>query len=218
LWKGIGHFYSTPDQPCTQAAGKKIHKLLDRINPAKQPACPFEASVSASIRAEELLIFQRFLRTITTLRVQWCLLEGIELSEKERTCSLEDYTLAKTFLGQLPMCGLDSSLSPYALSSAYTLFERIQANGAYSMTIAGESKFGNKAFDRAVAKDVLGICYNTTKKHLQQLEDEGIVETSVLCSKRKRGQHIFFRFKRGRDPPFVSQNPFELLPDPHEIA
>ena len=55
--------------------------------------------------------------------------------------------------------------------------------------------------------------YNTVKKHLQELEDDGIVVSTVAENNRDHGRQIHFRFADGRVPPFRWKNPFENLPD-----
>ena len=57
-----------------------------------------------------------------------------------------------------------------------------------------------------------GLSYNTVKKHLRQLEEEGLLRSTVAENNREQGRQIHFQFVDNRAPPFAWKNPFEGLP------
>ena len=65
-------------------------------------------------------------------------------------------------------------------------------------------------------QDAIGwtkLGYSTVKQHLRDLEEEGLVQSTVAQNNRECGKQIHFRIVDGRTPPFERRNPFEGLPD-----
>jgi DNA-binding transcriptional ArsR family regulator len=74
------------------------------------------------------------------------------------------------------------------------------------------SVYGPKWFTRGNAMDWTDLSYNTVKKHLRQLEEEGLLRSTVAQNNREQGRQIHFQFVDNRAPPFAWKNPFEGLP------
>jgi DNA-binding transcriptional ArsR family regulator len=163
-----------------------------------------------------MVVVNRLLRVVAALRVA-CLYHGKSCAEiGEFAIPLADYGLTRSFLMGLAITPTHSSLSPYAVDTAEILYKAIVLNANYQLTVPSHSELGKKLFTRRDAEQITGLSYNTVKSHMSELEDEGILESTRVESKREKGKQIFFRFNG--HPPFGVAALYKRLPSQDTIA
>lgn len=217
--KGSGHLYSTPDTSVHLVAEKRLRELLKLVELVASPICPFEEHIkSFFLSPEDMLFFNRILRTVTALRGAWIAVLTDSQSNLKVTCTLSDYRVARDFLSILPIAGDDGTLSSGAIEIATRLFLALRSQELKGTSLADQSEFGCEAFDRTSAQRLTGLSYNTVKKYFTELEDEGIFESTRAPTIRGPGLQIFYRFARNRSPPFIRRNRFLQLPSDAQIA
>jgi len=165
-----------------------------------------------------MVIFNRVLRVFAALRIGWIDRDDEQVSSEKSQILIDDYRLSREFLTSLPLAPVDSSASAYAIETAEALYDATEGAPGYQQTVPGCSDLGQKVFTRRRAQEITGLSYNSVKSHLSELEDAGILESTVIPGKRERGKQIYFRFLEGRAPPFGLSSPYQDLPSPERIA
>jgi hypothetical protein len=221
---GFGHEFSKTTNGQDQCSAGRLRQLLLQLGNRIPHACPFESCVRADLNPNEMLIVNRLLTTIASVRVEMLHSEGKYLSAEETEVSLDDYRVTRELLLNLPVPGAHSNLSPHAAETGEILYDEIVCDSEYQLSIPDNSDFGVKGFTRKTATKATGFSYNTVKNHLEQLEDEGVLESLVVRSiqkgslVRKQGRQIYFKFANARSPPFGTNSPFTRLPTVKKIA
>ena len=187
-------------------AGEILAALLEALPIQPDYPCAFRDRFVTATRPEPMLVFERMLVVIVTLRLH---LPGV--ADRRREVKIDDYEALRALLTCLPLVPEDRDLSPQSLATANTVFEALERCGGEELP--GHSQEGSKWFTRQDAMQWTLLGYNTAKKHLQELEGEGILVSTREESNRERGRKIHFRFADGRKPPFRWRSPFEGLPD-----
>jgi hypothetical protein len=154
-----------------------------------------------------MLVFERLLRVLVALRIT-----PTDTRSEHQEILPADYHAARALLTCLPLTPVDRELSPQALQTAMTVYEALQGEDT-QLALPDLSKDGHKWFTRTDARTWTELGYNTVKKHLHELEGEGILMTTIAENNRERGRQIHYRFAEGRAPPFEWTNPFVGLPD-----
>lgn len=221
---GFGHKFSKTTNGHDQCAAGRLRQLLLRLGNRGPHVCPFESCIRAELNPNEMLIVNRLLTTIASVRVEMLHEEGQYLSTAETEVSLDDYRVTRELLLNLPVPGAHSNLSPHAAETGEILYDEISCNSKYQLSIPDNSDFGMKGFTRKTAMKATGFSYNTVKDHLAKLEGEGVLESLVVTPtqkgklNRKQGRPIYFKFANARSPPFGTNSPFTRLPTVEEIA
>jgi hypothetical protein len=187
-------------------AGGVLADLLEALPVQPDYPCPFRGRFVAAARPEPMLVFERLQAVIVALRLH---LPGV--ADRRPEVQVDDYGALRALLTCLPLVPEDRDLSPQALVTARAVFEALERSGGEELP--GLSQEGGKWFTRQDAVRWTGLGYNAAKKHLHELEGEGILVSTRAESNRERGRKIHFRFADGRKPPFRWRNPFEGLPD-----
>jgi hypothetical protein len=154
-----------------------------------------------------MLILERLLQVVANLRRVVC-----GFGRAEPAVTPEDYRAVRALLSSLPLAPIDRSISAHAIDTADRLFKAIGSND-HQLSLPDRSTEGHGWFTRADAIRWTGFGYTTVKKHLGELEDDGILVSTVAQNNRDHGRQIHFRFADTRAPPFGWANPFEALPD-----
>lgn len=221
---GFGHHFSRLPPNIPNRHRDRLRQWLVQLKCRCQSRCPFQQCIRATLKASEMTIFNRMLATVTALRIEVAYCRGQVVSDAEGLVSIEDYRVTRGLLLALPISRKHSLLSPHAAATAELLYDEIEENPKYQMTLPDHSDFGKKVFSRRVAQDLTGLSYNAIKEHLRQLEDEGIVESLIFKGRhrqahiRRQGVQIYFRFPKSRSLPFGVNNPFADLPTEEQIA
>ena len=221
---GFGHHFSTVTHGIKEEPFNQLRALLLQLGTRVLPTCRFIKSVRSELKPDEMLIVNRLLNTIASLRIGLLHAEGKFLPSSETMVSIDDYRVTRELLNRLPVPAQHSNLSPYAAETGEILYYETFCDPKYQQTVPDNSEFGNKAFTRNFAKDVTGFSYNTVKDHLAKLEGEGVLKSLVVTTIRKgslvrrQGLQIYYTFTNSRSPPFGANSPFTRLPTPEEIA
>jgi len=201
--EGFGYAFAGHRQTL---AGDILADLLEALPVQPDYPCAFRDRFVTATRPEPMLVFERLLAVIVALRLH---LPGV--TDRRPEVQVVDYAALRALLTCLPLVPEDRDLSPQALITARAVFEALERSGGEELP--GLSQEGGKWFTRQDAVCWTGLGYNTAKKHLHELEGEGILVSTRAESNRERGRKIHFRFADGRKPPFRWRNPFEGLPD-----
>lgn len=220
---GFGHCFARVGEESGMTACHQLRQLVLLLKNRRRYPCQFERKLYAFIGLSQMLVVNRLLAIIAALRIEYTHLRGTFTTRADEAISIDDYHITRELLQLLPTPGQHSNLSPAAADTAGNIFDAINDNG-YQQTIPDNSGFGKKSFTTRIVTELTGFSYNTVKKHLKQLEDEGIIESLVVSSSKRnaicrgRGRQIYFRFVNNRSPPFGVSNPYDSLPTPDEIA
>jgi hypothetical protein len=125
--------------------------------------------------------------------------------------STDDYRASRALLCNLPLTPAERSLPPAAAVTAEALYRR-STSPPHQLSLPDRSREGANWFTREDARAWTGLAYNTVKKHLRHMEEDGLVLSTIAETNRERGRKIHFRFAEGRAPPFNLGNPFDVLP------
>jgi hypothetical protein len=221
---GFGHKFSKTTNGHDECTAGRLRQLLLQLGNRVPHACPFESCIRADLKPNDMLIVNRLLATIASVRVEMLHAEGQYLSAAKTEVSLDDYRVTRELLLNLPVPGAHSNLSPHAAETGEILYYEISCNSKYQLSIPDNSDFGMKGFTRKTAMKATGFSYNTVKDHLAKLEDEGVLESLVVTPtqkgklNRKQGRPIYFKFANARSPPFGTNSPFTRLPTVEKIA
>jgi hypothetical protein len=158
-------------------------------------------------RPEMMRVVERLLQVFVALRVFLP-----DSADSNPEVLVTDYQAVRTRLRNLPLVPADRALSSQSLDIAAQLYDRLE-NGAEQLTLPDHSELGHKFFTRQQAVSWTGLAYNTVKRYLRELEEEGILRSTVAENNRERGRQIHFFFVSGKKQPFAWMNPFEALPD-----
>ena len=169
--------------------------------------CPFRSLFRGSIPTDAMLIVERLLQVFVALRLAIASSTGAE-----QEVSLGDYAAVRALLQNLPVVPTDRGLSPQALVLAESVWSEVNSS-RYALELPDRSGEGGKWFTRSNAQSWTNQGYNTVKKRIQELEDEGILVSTVAQNNRDHGRIIHYRFHDGCTPPFNWTNPFAALPE-----
>src|SRR5687768_7975065 len=97
----------------------------------------------------------------------------------------EDYRATRDLLRELPTTGVADPLSPRTVTVAAELHARVNAAG-FPRTLVGDDLTARPWLTRAQAREWLGRSYNTAKVHLAELEERGILISSIGPANRER--------------------------------
>jgi hypothetical protein len=190
-----------------QQAEMVLAYLLEGLPYQPSYPCRFRDRYERTARPDLMLVFERLLHVLVALRLA---LPGGNNTPAE--IRVEDYQAARALTQALPMTPMDRQLSPQALKFAEVVHAAVQA-APDQLSLPGLSHLGHSWFTRSDAARWTGLAYNTAKKHLQHLEEEGFLRSTVAESNRERGRQIHYRFAEGHRPSFRWANPFGGLPD-----
>ena len=157
------------------------------------------------LRPDQTLIVDRFVQVFCHLRRILS-----DFSDTPRGC-LDDYLAVRALLQHLPLVPVDRNVSGSAIHMAEQIHAKVVL-GTYQLALPDRSSEGHKWFTREDARKWTGVAYNTVKKRLQELEDDGQIVSSVSSDHRKQGTQLYYRFRDIHTPPNAWRNPFELLP------
>lgn len=212
---GYGHYYSDTesipvdlDRP---APNDIVQSLLENIPCGLVFRVAFSNALRAAMKPAETLVVHRLMRTIAALRHVSMGHTGV--------CHvvMNDYVLTSHILQSLPITPVRRSLPPEVIETAACIFEKV-SNPEYQSTVPDHSRLGFKAFTREDVRGWNGLAYNTVKRHLNILENEGVVASNCEDLRRGRGREIHFRLNDDEQPPFHIPNPFQALPRIEEFA
>jgi hypothetical protein len=199
-------------------SGQKLSALLGRLPTSHNYSCAFRAQYAGKLAPLAMLMLERLLKVFVALRVG---LVGSTVRAEEKAVLPMDYRAVRAMLTNMPLASVDRPLSASALVTAEGVFAAVNDDG-YQLSLSDKSADGNKWFAREEAMKWTGLGYTTVKKHLGELENAGILLSTLAVGDRGRGKQIHYRFDPEAAPPFQSQNPFDGLPDlagedrPHE--
>jgi hypothetical protein len=229
LWRVSDLASGLPPLPaCLRVQGSRVYRGLDEFGEAFagyrgcteelslgwlleslpiQPSyrCPFRPRYRGKAEPEMMLLFERLLTAFVALRLELAANTPREVTE-------EDYAAVRALLTNLPLTAQDRNLPPQALATANVAFEMLR-QPREGIALPDLSEHGQRWFTRHDAVRWTRLGYNTVKSHLEALEGEGILRSTVAQNNRERGRLIHFRFAEGRAPPFGWENPFLGLPD-----
>jgi DNA-binding transcriptional ArsR family regulator len=186
--------------------GDTLAKLIDSLPDKPKLACSFRKDFQGNAAPELLMVFERVLCVLAVIRENL-----LKSTERPRHILREDYAAGRSLLVSLPLTPIDRQLSPNALNTAEQLHKRLRLPDV-GIELPDLSVYGPKWFTRGNAMDWTDLSYNTVKKHLRQLEEEGLLRSTVAQNNREQGRQIHFQFVDNRAPPFAWKNPFEGLP------
>jgi hypothetical protein len=129
--------------------------------------------------------------------------------------TINDYRCARTLLTNLPLTPIGTSVSPRALEAAEVIYQAV-ADKNFQRSLPDVSAAGSKWFNRAEARDWTGCSYSSVKSHLDEIEQEGLLRSTVAETDRKQGREIYYRFNDSVSPPFAWRNPFTAFPEINE--
>jgi hypothetical protein len=188
------------------SAGDELAGLIEALPVQPYYPCPFRDRFRAGAKPEPMLVFERLLGVFVALRLH---LPGV--ANRRPEVLFDDYEAVRALLTCLPLVPEDRDLSPQALVTGEAVYDALL--GSEGVELPDLSQDGQRWFTRQDAVRWTGLGYNTTKKHLHELEGEGVLLSTVAESNRERGRKIHYRFAPGREPPFGWRNPFGGLPD-----
>ncbi len=166
---GFGHHFSAIPRSGQNPQREQLRRLLLPLKHRHPYPCPFQNRIRAALKPLEMLIFNRLLATVTSLRIELAHLQGEFFADAQLAFSTDDYRLTRELLVNLPIPGQHSSLSPYAAETGELLYEAIMSDSEYQQTLPDHSNFGKRAFTRRVAEEVTQLSCNSIKDHLAQL-------------------------------------------------
>jgi len=181
--------------------------LLLKLPVEPDYSCAFRDRFKGSVESGSMLVFERMLLLIAAIRIY----HPSSLDRRPRI-GTSDYRCARALLTNLPLSPIGTSVSPKALESAEMIFEVLKAE-SYQRTLPDHSLEGSKWFRRAEAATWTGLSYSSAKSYLAELEEEGLLRSTIAVSDRKQGREIHYRFNQSRAPPFAWHNPFSSLPE-----
>ena len=152
-----------------------------------------------------LLVLERMLQVFANLR-------RLIDRRSERAITIPDYRAVRALLLSLPLAPVDRTVSAHAIDTAKKIFDAVHS-GNHQLSLPDRSGEGHGWFTRVHAMKWAECAYNTVNKHLQELENDGIVISTKAQNNRDHGVKIHFRFADGHVPPFRWKNVFEGLPD-----
>jgi hypothetical protein len=163
------------------AIKRVLEDLLQRLPTQPLCNCAFRQEYRGAISPEFMLVTERLLSVMATLRI---LLANPESEVFE--INYDDFRATRALLTTLPLTPIDRQVSPQALVTAENVHGRLQ-DAHEQLSLPDLSDQGHKWFTRRDAMRWTGLGYNTVKKHLGGLEGEGLMQTTVAENNRERG-------------------------------
>jgi len=191
-------------------SGKDLARWLESLTHYRTFNCPFSDQLKETLSPGRMVVFARLLRTLAALRVTLDEQQVANVSSVE-VCG-KDYLAARALVTGLPLEPVDREVSSQAIQTGTLIYENTRPDRSLE-ELPDQSDVGQVWFTRATAIQCTDLSYNTIKKHLAELEGEGICQSTVVQSNREQGKQIHYRFSPGRAPPFLWKNPFEALPE-----
>jgi hypothetical protein len=204
--RGFGPaFASGPSGRAADEAGASLASFIKGLPERSSFPCPLRDRYLDLLSPERALILERVLQVFAATRR---ILSGAPPSD---SVSTDDYRASRALLCNLPLTPAERSLPPAAAVTAEALYRRSTSPG-HHLSLPDRSGEGASWFTREDARAWTELAYNTVKKHLRHMEEDGLVLSTVAEANRERGRKIHFRFAEGRSPPFNLDNPFDVLP------
>lgn len=183
---------------------EKLLEIIEQLPTCPDYPCSFRSDYQGSITPDLMLCFERQLRVFAALRLL--------LTPGSQPAILQsDYLATRSLLTALPLTPIDRDVSASALVFAEDIYPKVKNGGGQSLP--DRSQDGSTWFTRHDARKWTGLGYNTVKKHMNALEGEGILRSTLAENNRDRGRQIHYRFAEDRAPPFGWKNPFAGLPE-----
>lgn len=186
----------------------RLHEILDSICPGVLYDCPFRDKLhvdAAIIEPVLMLVFERMQQLFAHLR------RILSEYRDHGEITIHDYEATRVFLVNIPIVAADRTLSAEAVDFARRIQKEVQSDN-HQLALPDLSTEGHKWFTRDHAKSWTGQAYNTVKNRLKELEDDGVIISTVQQSHRRQGRQIYFRFIDIRAAPITWTNPFRALP------
>lgn len=205
--RGTANFGREFSVPRSRNVGTELSQLVEML--PRQPDYPNDLRVQycSHLRPEHALLLERLIQVFVALRLA---LPGEH--SREAKVTVDDFAAIRALLIALPLMPIDRKVSPEALRFAQMIFEQVRRPD-FQLELPDQSLAGHRWFRRSDCEAWTGFAYNTAKKRLQELEEEGILKTTVAVNNREQGRQIHYRFHESRKPPFQWENPFFLLPE-----
>ena len=229
LWRISDHTSAIPGDPATLRlmtpyANRKLADFGAAFATAAKPestlgavlgalptsprfSCDFRAKYTGKIAPLPMLVLERLLHVFAVLRIS-----RAKPPVSDMVIRPMDYRAVKAMVTNLPLTPVDRKLSADAPVTAESVFAAT-GNAAHQLALPDQSDDGNKWFTRDHVRQWTGLAYNTAKVRLEELENVGVLQSTLAQGDRKRGKQIHYRFNPNVQPPFQSQNPFDAIPD-----
>lgn len=183
----------------------RLVEVIETLCPRVSYQNPFRDQVSGKLAPSLMLIVERLLQVFANVR-------RVRTDFHTRgVVTPEDYEAVRLLLVNLPLVPVDRVVSAQAIETAERIHVRVYA-GDHQLALPDHSSAGHHWFTRDHAVKWTQLGYTTAKKHLSELEDDGLVVSTVDRNNREQGRIIHFRFAEDRAPPFDWTNPFAALP------
>ena len=202
-----GFATSYASRPGDLAARDRLREVLGTLATRPNYPCAFRSEFLGKVEPLAMLICERLLQVFANLRRIIC-----DFRNSDPTITIADYQAVRSLLLHLPLAPVDRTLSAHAIGTAETVFGQIESDN-HQLSLPDRSGEGHSWFTRNDVLRWTSYGYTTVKKHLQELEDDGVLISTVAENNRDHGRQIHFHFAEGRAPPFAWANPYEGLPD-----
>ncbi len=193
------------------AVGSPVHR--DRLTQAIETLCPrlnyrcsFRDRLCGILAPTSMLVLERMLQLFANLRRVKNDFRG------EAAITAGDYEAVRFVLVNLPLVPVDRVITAQTLKTAEQIHAGVHADG-YQLALPDQSDAGHLWFTRNHVAKWSDLGYTTIKKHLQEMEDDGLLVSTVDRNNRQHGRVIHYRFAENRAPPFGWNNPFAALPE-----
>lgn len=183
----------------------RLVEVIETLCPRVRYSFPLRDQVSGSLAPSLMLIVERLLQLFANIR------RILTDFRTDRIVTAEDYEAVRTLLVNLPLVPVDRIVSADAIETAERIHAHVYA-GDHQLALPDHSSEGHHWFTRKHVVKWTQLGYTTAKKHLNELEDDGLVVSTVDRNNRERGRIIYYRFAEDRAPPFDWTNPFAALP------
>lgn len=188
-----------------QKERNELNELIESLCPQMNYPCSFRDKFSGSVDPANMIIVERALQIFVNIR------RSMSNFQCESRVQLQDYEAVRCLLSNLPLVPSDRIMSGIAIDIATAIYKKVNES-SYQLELPDRSRQGHRWFTRRNVADWANLGYTTAKKRLDELEGDGLIESSVKTNDREHGREIFYRFAEGRAPPFEWSNPFAALP------
>ncbi len=185
---------------------ERLTQVIETLCQRTNYRCSFRDRLSGSIAPALMLILERLLQVFANVR------RVLTEFQSEAVVTLNDYEAARTLLINLPLVPVDRVITAQTLKTAEQIHAWVHADG-YQLALPDQSDAGHRWFTRNHVAKWSDLGYTTIKKHLQEMEDDGLLVSTVDRNIRQHGRVIHYRFAENRAPPFGWNNPFAALPE-----
>ena len=190
----------------SSAHRERLTQFIETLCQRTYYRCSFRDRLCGRIAPALMLILERLLQVFTNAR------RVLTEFRSEAVVTLNDYEAVRTLLINLPLVPVDRVITAQTLKTAEQIHAGVHADG-YQLALPDQSDAGHRWFTRKHVADWADLGYTTIKKHLQEMEDDGLLVSTVDRNNRQHGRVIHYRFAENRAPPFGWNNPFAALPD-----